>query len=284
MNYKTLVLLFLSGSVVFNCTKKTTTEDIVDSDVTTVVDNATIENVFNDVQNISDQAAKGNVLYFAPNTTVDSDKYNYSALKSSCATISHDSTSTPKTITIDFGSSNCLCNDGKNRRGQINVSYTGKYKDSLSVHSISFTDYYVNDNLVLGTKTVTNNGRNADGYLNYSIDVDGKLVKANTTDTIEWVSNRNRVWLEGESTLLNWLDDVYSIYGTASGVNSAGVSYTAVITTPLRRALSCYYFDSGVLEITPAGKVKRVIDFGDGTCDASATVSIAGYSFPVTMN
>lgn len=282
MKTKVLTVIGLVGLLAFQCTKDKQKETL-DNDVTTAVDNTMIDNAFDDVQNISDQAASGTVLYFPSFYENENGKYQVSNLKTSCASVTHDGVK--KTIYINFGSTNCMCKDGKNRRGQINVSYTGKYRDSLSVHTISFTNYFVNDNQLLGTKTVTNNGRNTDGHLNFSIFVNGKMVKSTSLDTIEWVSDRKRIWIKGESTLLNWDDDVYTISGKSSGVNSAGVSYTAVITTPLRRALSCPYpyFDTGVIEITPSGKLKRVIDFGNGTCDASATVTIAGYSFPISL-
>ncbi|MBK9638931.1 MAG: hypothetical protein IPO63_14420 [Bacteroidetes bacterium] len=52
----------------------------------------------------------------------------------------------------------------------------GAYRDSASSHAISFDNYFVNYNQLLGTKTVTNNGRNADGKLSYSITVNGSII------------------------------------------------------------------------------------------------------------
>lgn len=274
------VLLSLSS-----CEKKSVTEtvdSVTDSDVTTASDNSLAESVFGDVENIADQASEGQLISFIPEVNFNGSK-PISHQKSSCATITHDTTSSPRLLTIDFGASNCLCNDGKNRRGEVLVSYDGRYRDTGSVHTISFNNYFVNDNQVMGSKSVTNNGVNSSNKINFSIEVDGKLIKANTSDTIVWISSRTRTWEEGDSTLINWLDDVYSITGTCSGVNSAGVSYSANITSPLIRALNCRWFESGTLEITPQGKLTRVLDYGLGECDANATVTISGLSFPIVL-
>ena len=203
--------------------------------------------------------------------------------KSACANVAHDTTSSPKTITIDFGSINCLGNDGRNRRGKIIVSYEGKYRDTNSMHTISFDNYFVNDNEVLGTKTVRNNGLNSNNKISFSIEVDGKLIKSNSTDTIKWLSTRTRTWEEGSSTVFNWLDDVYLISGNASGINSAGISYTVNITSPLKRSLNCNWIESGVIEVQPEGKVVRTLDYGSGSYDANAVITISGLSFPIVM-
>ena len=252
-----------------------------DTDTSVAAENSLVDAAFNDVQNISDQAARGTLVFYSP--TYDGNNHMEESFeKTSCATITHDSISIPHILTIDFGTTNCMCNDGKNRRGIINVSYTGSYRATGSVHSITFTDYFVNDNQLLGTKTVTNNGLNTNSNLTFTIVIDGQLIKANNGGTHSWQSNRVREWLEGASTI-TWADDVYSITGSANGTAVNGNTYTAVITTALHRALNCSWFDSGVLEITPANKPVRIINYGSGACDSNATVTILGNTYPFTM-
>jgi hypothetical protein len=291
MKYKCSKVLFISSLLMFfsSCEKKDVVLDSStgDSDVTTAIDNSLAEGLFNDAESIADQASQGQLTFFLPVFDKDIEKLNGEVKnvyeKSNCATVYHDTSSSPKVLTIDFGSVNCLCNDGRNRRGEVIVSYEGRYRDTNSMHTISFNDYYVNDNQVLGTKTVLNNGLNSDGKINFSIEVDGSIVKSNSTDTIVWVSSRTRTWEEGHSTTFNWLDDVYTITGNASGVNSAGISYTINITSPLRMALNCRWISSGAIEVKPEGKLKRLVDYGAGSCDASATITIAGISFPIVL-
>lgn len=273
---------FLSVGIV-GCKKEVSTfTSSKDNDVTAASDNSSADAAFNDVQNITDQAASGVLTFYSATYSGDNSHTDATTEKSSCAVITHDTISVPHLLTIDFGTTNCLCNDGKNRRGQINVSYTGRYKDDGSVHSITFTNYFINDNQLLGTKTVTNNGHNASGNLSFTVVVDGQMIKADGT-THSWNSTRVREMLEGESTP-EWLDDVYSITGSSSGTACNGNTYTSVITTPLHRALNCHWFDSGVVEVTPSSKPVRIINYGGGSCDSDATVTISGTSHSITLH
>ena len=252
---------------------------IVDSDTEGAAENALAEGSFEDAGNISDQAAAGNLTsYLAPNN--DSGERG---LLSLCATITRDTVSTPRTITIDFGTSPCLCSDGRYRSGIINVSYSGHYRDSLSTHTITFNNYVVNGYKVEGSKSVTNNGHNNSGNLNFTITVSGTITKISTGATVTWASNRVREWIEGESTFI-WNDDVYLITGTASGSHSNGNSFTATITTALKIKLDCHYIVSGGMDLTPSGKPTRSIDWGNGTCDDQATVTINGTVYYITLH
>lgn len=291
MKLKTGISLLLAGATlslaIVSCKKTNTTpSSSTDSDTSVAADNSLAEGIYNDVQNISDQASNGDLKFYSPtynpqNIISSNDLQTFE--KNSCATITHDSLSIPRTLTIDFGTTNCLCQDGKNRRGQINISYTGKYRDSGSVHTVSFTNFFVNDNQVIGSKTVTNNGINTNGHTSFSIVVDGQIIKANNAGTLTWKSNRTREWLAGEDTKKDWTDDVYSITGNTTGSNSNGNSYTAEITTPLHRALNCHWFDAGVIEVNQTGKVLKTIDYGTGSCDDAATVTILGKTYPISL-
>lgn len=274
---KYLIVTATIGIILGACRKKDVEPE--DKDTSVAVDNALAEGYFNDAATISDQAATGNLTSFLSGYNNDSDERD---MMSGCATITHDTTSTPRTITVDFGSSNCLCNDGRYRRGMIHVSYTGHYRDSLSTHTITFMNYYVNDNKVEGTHTVTNNGHNNQGHLTYSISVNGTITKANGGGVITWSSTRTREWIQGESTAI-WADDIYLISGTANGTNSAGNPYSVTITSALKVKLSCKHIVSGTLDLTPSGKATRTIDWGGGDCDNQATVTINGNTYTITL-
>ncbi len=242
-----------------------------DNDTEMSSDNALAEVSYNDALNIADEASTLNT----------GDNLASYKTASNCATVTHDTTTTPRTITIDFGAANCLCNDGRNRRGKILVSYTGKYRDVGSTHTITFDNYFVNDNQILGSKTVTNMGLNASNQSYFSIVVAGKIIKANTTDSIIWNSNRTRTWTQGEATPA-WSDDVYEITGSGNGQNKNG-SYTVNIIQPLVKEIGCKWMTSGKTELQPAGKYLRTIDFGNGNCDNSATVLINGNTYTITL-
>jgi archaellum component FlaF (FlaF/FlaG flagellin family) len=273
--FRYLMVAATVGIFLTSCRKQK--DEPKDTDTSAASDNALAEGTYSDVHNIADEAANGTLTsYMAAYNSQEK------AYLSSCATITNDSVSVPHILTIDFGTANCLCNDGRNRRGIINVSYSGHYRDSASTHTITFTNYYVNDNHIMGTKTVTNNGHNASGNLSYSVVVNGTIVKTDGK-TISWNSTRTREWIVGETTL-PWNDDVYLITGNASGTSSAGTSFNMTITSALRKEIGCHHIVSGTLTITPSGKPTRYVDFGTGACDNQATVTINGNVYNITLN
>jgi hypothetical protein len=283
--YAKKISLFIASSLVCSailfssCKKDAATDD----DVESAQDNALAESSFNDVTTITDQAAYSGSVNMRVAGSSSADKEDGS-LGSACATVSVDTVSSPHIITIDFGTTNCLCNDGRYRRGKIMASFTGRYKDAGTVISISFSNYFVNDNQLTGTKKITNNGLNAAGHLVYKIEVNGSVIKANGAGTATWISTRQREWIAGSATPLILNDDVYSITGSASGTTAKGKSYTISITTALVRKMSCRWFESGVLDVTPQNKPTRTLDYGNTGCDANATVTISGHTFPIVLN
>jgi hypothetical protein len=283
--YAKKISIFIAASVVcsallFSSCKKDSAKD---SDVESAQDNALAEADYNDVTTITDQAALGGSVNMRVAGDASASREDGS-LGSGCATVTIDTVSTPHAVTIDFGTTNCVCNDGRSRRGKIIATYTGRYKESGTVITISFNNYFVNDNQITGSKKITNQGLNNSGNLVYKIEVNGSIIKANSGGTITWISTRQREWLAGSSTPLLLSDDVYSITGSASGTTAKGKAYTITITKALVRKMSCRWFESGTLDVTPEGKPTRTLDYGTTGCDANATVTILGYSFPIVLN
>ena len=252
----------------------------IDKDTTSAVEYAMADAAFSDVQSISDEAYDGSI-----------DTYRSGSgekVYTTCATVTFDTLTSPKSLTIGFGTTDCLCGDGNYRRGNIIVTWTGPYRDSGSVRTITFDNYFVNFNQLLGTKTVTNNGRNTNGNLSYSISVNGSIVwdpqYFGGGGTGTYTSSRTREWIAGENTL-TWLDDVYLISGTASGTTHLGNSYSMATTEALKKEIGFRHFTDGVLEFTPAGKYTRSIDYGyvSGGRDALAQVTINGYTFNIQL-
>jgi hypothetical protein len=272
----TLAILAIPGMLLTGCKK----DQEEDSDTSASSENAFAEATYQDVANIADEASRSSSLSNYRNGNPD-------GLLSSCATITRDTlnSSNVDTITVDFGTTNCTCADGRNRRGKIIISYNGQYRDSLTTINIGFDNYFVNDNQVLGTKTIVNQGHNAAGHLVYNITVNGQIILANGNGTISWTANKVREWITGESTQA-WSDDIYSITGSGNGTGANGNSFTAVITSPLIRnmALGCRrHFVQGTMELTPSNKPMRLIDFGTGACDDIATVTINNNTYTIHL-
>ena len=248
----------------------------LDSDFTTASNQAFADESYNDVNNIADEAALTGAVFYK--TEVEN------SLLAGCAVVTRDTISIPHVTTIDFGSG-CTGIDGKTRRGIIVVTHDGHYRQAETTVTITFNNYYVNDNQVIGTKTIHNDGVNGNGNFVFTITVNGQIILSNGGGTINWTSQRVREWIAGESTPSRD-DDQYSITGLASGTAANGELFTATIVDPLIRNIApgCRrHFVSGTVLIQRSGKSDKVIDFGSGTCDNLATVTINGVTRTITL-
>jgi hypothetical protein len=194
--------------------------------------------------------------------------------------ITIDSTTTPRKMTIDYGTGT-VCNDGKTRSGKINVTWTGRYRETGTVITISPENFVQNGNKIEGTKTIENKGRNTAGNLYYTISViNARITKADGRERT-WNATRNREWISGEGTA-TWNDDVYLLTGNASGVNANGLNYSVNITSALRLDLGCEHrITAGVLELIPQGKRTRTVNYGNGDCDNTITVTIGNKTYTI---
>ena len=282
-NLRLVTVLFISLFLMINGCKKDKTV-VVDSSTTSAKDNSTAENFFGDIKRVVEEAVNDE------GQSSKSSAYSFG----NCATVSInpawiDTLTWPKVLTIDFGTTNCTDVYGINRRGKLVVTITGRYVNSGSVLTVQPQNYFVNDIKVEGTKTLTNNGLNANNNLQFTVQVtNGKITYTDQSFTT-WSSTRYNEWVEGDTTnffthgLAGVCDDVYLITGSANGVNRNGLAYTVNITSPLRKEICCRWIVSGKLNVVPSGLATRSVDFGTGACDANATVTINGNVYNVLM-
>jgi hypothetical protein len=246
--------LILASVITTSCRKTDT-----DTEESIASDNATAEANFSDIDRIVDNAAIDNGL---------------GKTNSTCPAVTIDTTSSPRSMTLDFGTVNCTGADGKARRGMIVVTWTGRYRNPGTVITHTFNNFYQNDNKIEGTKTVTNMGLNNAGHLTYSVVISNAKITKTDGKVISWSSTRSREWIQGENTP-GVADDIYQITGNASGTDGKGNTYSMSITKAITVDFSCkYHITSGTIEITPTGKQTRVIDYGNGSCDDDATLTV----------
>jgi len=238
----------------------------------TATQGATTDEAFTDAFRQVDVAAKEHLA-----TKTDS---------SSCPVVTFtpaDFTTYPKSLVINFGTS-CTGPDGIVRSGEILANLTACYIDSGSVTTVTFNNYYVNGNKITGTEIITNEGRNSLGHPVFGVQViNGNLYSP--SGVTSYNSTQQREWIQGYNTLLNPMDDVYLITGTASGVETTGTSFTMTITSPLQVAMDCAWIESGTLNITETGIPVITISYGNGTgtCANVATVTCDGYTFIINL-
>lgn len=269
--------LLLTATVLFAACKKDKTDVIADDgDTGYAAEHYSLESASNEGQTLLDVAVANNNSVSGYLRTTGGTPTPLSA----CATVTHDTTT--HVLTLDFGPTNCLCGDGVYRRGKILCTYTGRYKDMASVHTITYQNFYRNDNQLTGSKTVTNMGANSAGQVYYTVVDSLALSLANGTGTRSWVSTRTRTWTAGYSTAI-WSDDAYSITGTGTVTRVNGHTFAVAVTAPLQIAAGCNWIKAGTLTITPQTAAVRTLDYGNGTCDDSATLSVNGTSRIVTL-
>jgi hypothetical protein len=251
------------------------------TDITAAQDNTMAESNYNDATNMVD-ASYALGANFSFRTETGQNVARIEDVTGGCATVTVDTASSTRKITIDFGATDCTCPDARKRRGKIIATWTGSYRTAGTVITISFENYFVNNNQIMGTHKTTNQGLNNAGNLVYKIEVSGTIVKANG-GTITWNSTRYREWTAGANTPMNPFDDAYSITGSASGTTAAGSSYTINITQALVRKMSCAFFESGKIELTPTGGTTWTLDYGNTGCDANASVSVLGLTYNIVL-
>lgn len=271
-----LILSLLSVLLVFTSCRKR-----YDNDPSALM-NYKIETAFDEMTNISDQAVSGAMVYYKSGEVVFTKPGEIVNLpKTPCnVIITLDTTSYPRTVTVDYGNTNCDCNDGKTRRGKIVTTYTGPYLAQGTIITHTPVDYYVNDVRIDGTKTVENMGLNNNSQPYYNIEINGSATQT-SGEILNYTSSRVRTWVNGFNTLLDRFDDEYDITGTATGTFSSGGGYSSQTLSPIRIKIGCGFPVSGELQITPIDRPVRTINYGDGTCDHTFTVTVNGYTFTI---
>ena len=273
-----MLISFAMVALIFTSCKKDENTIAGDNDTKTSEYDALAESTFDDATNIADEAYD---LSTGGLKSTETENYYLG----NCATVTLDTIAMPHVLTIDFGEVNCLCNDGRYRRGKIIITFNGRYRDPGTVITHGFEDYYVNDNKVEGSKVLTNMGFNNSGNMYFTLEVEGLITLAEESEnggTISWNASKQREWIEGYGTYIR-RDDVYFITGSASGIAPSGLSWEREITTALRREIGCRWFVSGTVEMTPENKPVRILDYGDGECDNIATVTINGKTYTIYL-
>ncbi|NQT78128.1 MAG: hypothetical protein HQ565_10460 [Bacteroidetes bacterium] len=238
-------------------------------------DDALADKIFSELTDITDEAMRSQNKSYK-------DFVLDTIFMGPCVIVTIDTLAFPFTISIDFGSENCLCNDGKWRRGKILVEHDGPYWAVGTVITTTTDNYFVNNHQVLGTKIVTNQGLNTSGNPTWTVDVDGQIIKPDG-GIISWIADRMREWAEGHNTPFIWWDDVYMISGTHNVVAANGSTLSATVTQALEFALNCYWIKSGVVEFQHSALPLIVLDYGDGSCDDDATVTINGTTYNIKL-
>ncbi|MBC7893660.1 MAG: hypothetical protein H7Y12_15690 [Sphingobacteriaceae bacterium] len=178
------------------------------------------------------------------------------------------------TTVVDYGAGQ-TCQNGKTRKGKITTVFApGTGKDFIQ--TITFENYSVDGRTLNGTQTVTLVGGTPGGVVKTK--VEKMILTTKDGKTITFSSEKTRSY--DRKGTLSPSDDEISVTGSSSGTGSEGKAFTSAIKTPVLIRNSCGREArvpvAGVVEITPAGGSTHTVDYGDGTCDNTYTVTVGG--------
>jgi len=184
-----------------------------------------------------------------------------------------------KIITIDF-SDGCEGRDGVVRTGKIIIDFDGQFREPGLTRTVTLENYTVNGNAIEGSMSMTYNG-NGDGYTR---EVNGAQITTNE-GTFSFSSVKTVVRTEGASTLRPF-DDRYEITGNKEGKTRREIDFMSEITSPLikkRGSIRCRRnLAAGVVEFT-FGNTEAILDYGDGSCDRIATLTVNGETREIVL-
>lgn len=280
-------LLFTAGLVLAlgfsSCSKDTTEDPVTDSDMQTIaMDDVAAGSLNDDIfSEINENLPSQNSIKSIRG------KYQSKSSDSPIVTITpSDSTYFPLVITIDFGSG-ITGKNGKVFKGKINATLSIDENQQTQIFNFEFVNFSVDNYKVEGTKKVSiTTSFNFETGLSRSqtIDADEVITKPNGAK-IAWKSNRKSELTNGNETLLDFTDDVYTVTGYSNGVNAKGVPYTMTISNnnPLQTKGLWPYFVKGSVTVLVKNRA-LVLDYGDGTADNKATITINGVSKEITLS
>lgn len=274
------ITLFISS-----CAKK----QPVDSNTEAAKDHVLSELHTDDIVNIGMEASYGSMVTYRLSNSGNS------IYSTPCATITVNNSipADNDTMTVNF-SSNCTGQDGRVRSGSIQYIYTGgfHYLDSSNVINVSTSNYIVDGNTIkINNETIKNMGHVTNGNLTYSITANINMTKSGGGN-VQCTRTETKVLLAGEqpnNLPIDWAHAQIAVYGTATGTSSDGESFTASITQAnwLVRNFNCTsyrkYFVAGELDFIPGSKPTRYINYGTGTCDNQAIITISGNLYTITL-
>jgi len=182
----------------------------------------------------------------------------------------------PKVITVDYGEINCQIRPHLWKRGKVIITLTDSIVNINAKRMVSFEDFFINDYPVSGTRVLTNLGANGDDQLVFDIN--------NDFNVGEWhrQTTGTKTWVEGFASM-DYTDNVFLLDGSSSTSRPSGVTINRTITVPLLVNRSCGYIVEGIVSIQWNGN-SAIIDFGNGNCDDTATITHNGEVYVIDLD
>lgn len=293
-------------TIVFACRKKepetppTNLNNNLENEGATIFQQVCVDVAFADIINIGAQVSENGSL-----TTYKNSDGMFHQLQSfaPCATI----TASVNTYTVDFGISGCQCTDGKLRRGKLiydhsmssNGATTFKMPGySLSIRSegyiIDESSVYINEFNIKNTTPLSVIGQTVYSGTNlvwtsnsilYFKDISpGDTIICFSKAVVTLSNSNNPLCYKGQFLPIDWTKAIVSVSASEYGKTKDNEFFTAKITN-LTKDYTCTWnndkptrhpFVSGTIDFKPGSRSNRYIDYGNGSCDLKASLTIGG--------
>lgn len=264
--YRLLLSIIAIGTLLASCGKlNSSLQDIRISE-----DNAYLASISDDVKAITDQAIETNKIG-------DLKRADIGSVYGKNAKITRDSSALPNvTITVDFGAGD-TSNRGRVYMGKVIIKTNGKnYKDIGYTSEVTFSNFSVDGNTVENSSVInTSNVGPMNAQMTWEYNMNIIMVKKSNGLKVTAIGNGSKKQIEGIQTP-EFGDDAYEATGEVNGT-SEDAAYKFTITKPLLRRMNCAHICQGTVTYTKTEtQGEKSMDFGDGTCDAKAVLTIEG--------
>lgn len=202
-----------------------------------------------------------------------------------CATVSTDVSATGWVRTVDFGTEGCSLPNGNILKGKIIISGSLDFGQPFYTVTCAFDNFHHNGFSVKGTKLITISKKSTDllaeAHPVFDIVIDFTITKTSNGVVRTFKGTRVIELVEGIDTAADSSDNVFKVTGSQVVVSPKG-SIVAEVTEPLVLKTNCIHVVDGVITFTKNGNTAS-IDYGDGTCDDLAVVTIGGLTSTITL-
>lgn len=178
----------------------------------------------------------------------------------------------PNTLTIDYGPDGVTGPYGHVRKGQLVITFSALMSTAGAVRTVSHENFSIDDVRIEGTVSLTNKGLNPSGQPEFARVVLNRKLIFPSGKTSSWEATQTLTQLEGSKTLIR-IDDVWSITGSASGINREGKSIALNTMESLIFPVACHYFVKGIISLSANNEVFS-IDYGYGICNNDAILTL----------
>lgn len=293
---KSIVAIAALGLLgITSCQKK---QNPADNETGAAGDHSLAEHISSDIVNIGSQAADNNSGSLNSYKTENAEN-----ILNACATVIRDTTNHIDSVIFN----NSACIDGKTRSGILIFNYSAStngakhYRDPGFKCTVTSSNYIVDGNQVnIISKTIQNTtpvGFNPT-TTNLTWNITSHIQVTKSDGTLDFSANKTKELLNtsdpnvyhGATSAITWNLARIGITGNATGTTVKGDNFTANVTSQLIRDFGActisgrHPFIQGAIDFTPGSKATRHIDYGNGSCDLNATVTIKGNTYNITLH